>query len=173
MIVLIAQIFGIFAILFWTIGIQYKKKEDILAFQIYASLCYAVQFFLLGGYTAMLIDLIAIVRLVTFYYEGKKYGEIDKKWLYIFIGMVLISGIFTYDGLISLLPVIIGVFYTVSTWTKNTKYLRIFYIVCAVLWAGYNIKYFALAAVIGNIMEIISGTISMFRFDKKKKVKKE
>ena len=168
MIFITAQIFGLFAILFWTIGIQYKKKEDILELQIYASLCYAIQFFLLKGYTAMIIDLVAVARLITFYYKDKKYNEIDIKWLYIFIGIVIISGIFTYDGLISLLPVIIGIFYTYSTWVKNTKYLRIFYIVCAVLWAVYNIKYFALAAVIGNILEIISGIISMIRFDRKR-----
>lgn len=168
MIFITAQIFGIFAILFWGLSIQNKKKEDILVFQIYASLCYAVQFFLLGGYTAFLVDIIAVLRLYAFYKEEKKYGSIDKKWLYIFLILTLASGIFTYDGLISIIPILIGLFYTVSTWVKNTKYLRIFYIVCAVLWTFYNFTYGALTAVIGNILEIISGIISMIRFDRKK-----
>ena len=129
-----AQIFGLFAIFFWTISIQNKNKKDVLLLQIYASLCYAVQFFLLKGYTAMLIDLIAVLRLYAFYIDEKKHGEIDKKLLYIFLVLTISSGVFTYDGLISIIPILIGVFYTVSTWVKNTKYLRMFYIVCAVLW---------------------------------------
>lgn len=168
MIFIIAQIFGLFAILFWGLSIQYKKKEDILEFQIYASLCYAVQFFLLKGYAAMVIDLIAVIRLIIFYKEQKSKKDIDKKWLYIFLLLTIGSGAFTYDGLISVIPILTGVFYTASTWHKNTKYLRIFYIVCAILWSFYNFAYGALTAVIGNLLEIISGIIGMIRFDRKR-----
>ena len=164
----IAQAFGLLAILFWVFSIQNKKKKDVLIFQICASLFYAIQFLLLKGYSAFIIDLIAIARLYVFYREEKTKGYIDKKWLYIFIIITLGSLAFTYDGYMSLIPILIGIFYTVSTWVKNTKYLRIFYIVCAILWMIYNLKYGAIVAAVGNVIEIISGIISMFRFDRKK-----
>lgn len=172
MIYIIAQIFGFFAILFWALSIQNKNKKDVLAFQIYASLFYAINFFLLDAYSAFIIDLIAVARLYMFYIDEKKHGEIRKSLLYIFLFITLVSGIFTYDGLISIIPIVIGVFYTVSTWVKNTKYLRIFYIVCAVLWMGYNFNFGAVVAAFGNILEIGSGIIGMFRFDRKKKKKR-
>lgn len=165
---LIAQIFGLLAILFWIFSIQYKEKEKVLKFQIYASLFYAVQFFLLKGYAAFVVDVLACIRLYAFYRDEKHKGYIEKYWLYIFLGLTLLSGVFTYDGIISIIPILTGIFYTVSTWVKNTKFLRIFYIICAILWTGYNLKYYALTAVIGNIIEIVSGIISMVRFDTKR-----
>lgn len=170
MIYIFAQILGFFAIVFWTLSVQNKKKKDVLVFQIYASLFYAVQFLLLKGYSAFIVDLIAILRLYVFYKDEKDIGYIRKYWLYIFLVLTIVSGIFTYNGLISIIPVLIGIFYTVSTWLKDTKYLRIFYIICAILWMIYNYKYFALVAILGNIIEIISGIISIFRFDRKRKV---
>lgn len=166
---IIAQVLALFAILFWTLSIQNKKKKDVLAFQIFASLFYAIHFLLLGGYSAFIIDLITVARLYTFYIDEKKHGEIRKSLLYIFIVVVLISGIFTYDGPISLLPVLIGLLYTVSTWVKNMKCLRIVYIICAVLWLIYNFEFRAVVAAGGNLLEIASGIVSMIRFDRRKK----
>ena len=50
---------------------------------------------------------------------------------------------------------------------KDAKWLRIVFLLTAFLWLYYNITMGAYVAVGGNILEIISGTISIFRFNKK------
>lgn len=177
MVYVISQIMGLFAIIFWTYSIQNRDKRDVLRFQIYSSLFYAISFFLLKGYSAFIVDVISIARLYVFYKEEEKYGQIDIFWLVFFILLGLSFGMITYDGFYSLIPVVIGTFYVISTYVKSTKVLRVFYIICAFFWLIYNIKYYAFTAVIGNIIEIISGFISMFRFERKdygsnRKVKK-
>ncbi len=167
MIYILSQIFGFLAITFWAYSIQHKDKKTVLKYQIISSLLYAVSFFLLKGYTAFIVDLIAVARLYVFYKEEEKYGTIPIFWLYFFILLVLAFGFLSYDGYFSIIPMVIGVFYIISTFVKSTKVLRVFYIICAILWLIYNYKYYAIMQFIGNIIEIISGFVSLFRFERK------
>lgn len=167
MIYIISQFFGLFAITFWTYSIQHKDKKTVLKHQIYSSLFYALSFLLLKAYTAFIVDLIAVLRLYVFYKEENDKGYIDKFWLYFFILLVISFGFITYDGYFSIIPIVIGVFYVISTFVKSTKILRIFYIICAFFWLIYNYKYYAFTAIIGNIFEIVSGVISIIRFERK------
>ena len=81
--------------------------------------------------------------------------------------LVLLLGIITFDNIISIIPITITIFYTLSSWMKDTKWCRIVFLVCAFIWIYYNYKVKAYVSIIGNGMEIISGVISLIRFEKK------
>lgn len=87
------------------------------------------------------------------------------KWiLFVFIALVLLFGIITYDGLISLLPIIITVLYTYAFWQNNLNVARIIYIVAAIIWIYYNYEVGAYVGIIGNILEITTGLISLIKY---------
>lgn len=157
----LAQIIGVFAIALWVISIQNKKREKILLFQFWANGLYMVEYALLGAISASSMNLVSTLRCLVFYK-----GEKEKSFvgLMLFCIIVIILGIFTYDGILSIIPVVITLFYTISSWFKNPFWNRITVLVAAIIWIYYNFSVGAYITVVGNVFEIISGIISLVRY---------
>ena len=51
---------------------------------------------------------------------------------------------------------------------KNPKSIRVVMLICAFLWAYYNFSIGAYVLIIGNSFEVVSATIALLRFKKKK-----
>lgn len=166
----LSQICGISAIFVWNISIQNKKLEKILYFQFLANLLYSMQYFLLGASIAGFMDFSSSCRCFLFYYKNKKNQPISKKWLFFFITLIIGIGIIGYSGPLSLIPVFLTFFYTIASYSKTSNFTRIAFLVAAFIWIYYNYKVGAYVGIIGNILEIISGIISIYRFGKIKTV---
>ncbi len=164
---IIAQIIGFFAIALWVYSVQNKNQSKILFFQFLANLMYGVEYFLLDAFPAVAMNLSSSLRCLLFYNKRKNNEEIPKSWLIFFLLLVLLLGIITFDNIISIIPITITIFYTLSSWMKDTKWCRIVFLVCAFIWIYYNYKVKAYISIVGNVMEIISGIISLIRFRKK------
>lgn len=164
---IIAQIIGFFAIALWVYSVQNKNQSKILFFQFLANLMYGVEYFLLDAFPAVAMNLSSSLRCLLFYNKRKNNEEIPKSWLIFFLLLVLFLGIITFNNIISIIPITITIFYTLSSWMKDTKWCRIVFLVCAFIWIYYNYKVKAYISIVGNVMEIISGIISLIRFRKK------
>lgn len=167
---IIIQLLGVCAMISWVSSIQLNKKEQILELQIIASIFYAVHYGLLDAMSAVGVTLVSIVRLLTIYIIEKKGKEVPVYVLVIFMLLLVVVGIFTYAGPISLLPIVITMIYTYATWQKNTKVIRLGFFCAGWLWIIYNFSVGSYVLMIGNALEVISSTVSFIRFDKKKKV---
>ena len=66
--------------------------------------------------------------------------------------MIIISTVFTYDGLLSLLSVIATMTYTYSVWQKKTNVYKFLGIPVGILWILYNIY---VKSIFGVILESI------------------
>ncbi len=164
---LATQIFGALALVFWVFSIQTKAKSKILTLQMFANIFYAVQYFLLGAFSASMMNITSTVR--SFIYE--RYETKKKKtpliFLIIFCIVIIIIGIITYTSPLSILPILITLAYCITTWLNGTFATYITFVICAIIWIYYNISIGAYISVIGNIFEIISGIIALIRFRKK------
>ena len=167
---ILAQICGIAAIIVWNISIQNKKLEKILYFQFLANLLYSMEYFLLGAPIAGFMDFSSGCRCFVFYYKNKKKQPISKKWLFLFITLIIGIGILGYTSPLSLIPVILTFFYTIASYSKTSNFTRIAFLIAAFIWIYYNYKVGAYVGIIGNIIEIISGIVSIYRFRKTKTV---
>ena len=87
--------------------------------------------------------------------------------LIIFISLLIGVSIYFYDGILSLLPLLINIILFISTYFKNPKYIRYTMLLCGLLWGIYNIYVGAYIICIGNFLEILSATISIIRYKKK------
>lgn len=163
---LLIQIIGGLAILLWVISVQEKKQYKILFLQALANLLYTVQYFLLGIFTAGSMSLVSFGRCFLLYIKRKKEKEISKSHLIVSIIILIILGAITYESLLSLIPIVITIFYTISSYMKNSQWLRIIFLIAAFIWIYYNYIVGAYVCIIGNVLEIISGTISIIRFHK-------
>lgn len=168
-----AQILGGLAILFWIISVQNKKKKNIILNQMIANLLYTIQYSMLGVFSASSMNFTSTLRSLVFYQKEKNNQPISKIWLIIFLGLVIAGGIVFWDGYLSLIPIIITLFYTYSAWCKETKFLRIVFLCAAIVWIYYNYRVGAYICIIGNSLEIVSGTIALIRFKELKKKKRK
>lgn len=157
----LAHIFGLFGFIFFTGSIQVKQKNNLLIFQLIANTLYTVSYFMLGAFSAVLTNIINIIRCIVFSVFDKK-----KSILISLIFLTLLIIPFVYNSLFDLLPIIITIIYIVSTWQNDMKIVRIFFVVAAFLWIIYNSYVGAIIPLIGNVFEIISGVLALIRFKK-------
>ena len=162
--VVLAQVLALFAILFWVISILLKNKKTILLMQVIANGIYGIEYLLLGAFSAASMNFLSFLRLLVYYFYALLNIKMPKWILFVFIALVLLFGIITYDGLISLLPIIITVLYTYAFWQNNLNVARIIYIVAAIIWIYYNYEVGAYVGIIGNILEITTGLISLIKY---------
>ena len=162
--VVLAQVLALFAILFWVISILLKNKKNILLMQVIANGIYGIEYLLLGAFSAASMNFLSFLRLLVYYFYALLNIKMPKWILFVFITLVLLFGIITYDGLISLLPIIITVLYTYAFWQNNLNVARIIYIVAAIIWIYYNYEVGAYVGIIGNALEITTGLISLIKY---------
>ena len=163
----LVHVIGLCAMIAWVSSIQLKKKSHILELQIIASLFYAVHYGMLSAMSAVVVTIISIARLLTIYLIERKGKEVPLYVLVIFILILVIAGAMTYEGPISMLPIIITMIYTYSTWQKDTKVIRGLFLVTGMLWITYNFSVGSYILMIGNSLEVISSIVSIIRYHKK------
>lgn len=157
-------IVSILSIFFYVASVQFKEKRQILIVQLLASLCYLIVYVIKGAWSGVSIEVLEGLKNTVFIKIEKKYKNIPQIVLFIFLFLLcLVSAIF-YDGVLSLLPLLINILLFTSTYQRNPKYIRYVMLICGILWACYNMYVGAYIILIGNILEVFSALISIFRF---------
>lgn len=165
----IPHIFGAFALGTWVSSVQVKKKNNILVLQLLANVFYSIQYFLMGYFSTAYMNLVSVFRCFSFGINAKKNKENPFWLLLLILFIIFILALITCKNLLDIIPIFATLLYTISTWQNNTKYLRYVFILCAVLFIFYNFIVGAYISLIGNLFEIMSGTIALYRFQQQKK----
>ncbi|MCB1190424.1 MAG: YgjV family protein [Leptospiraceae bacterium] len=158
---MLIQLIGFIALLFVILSFQKNKRNEILFFIVIAQVLFAIHFGLLGAYTAMSANIIAVFRGIV--YIKRK----ERIFLYIFILLFLISGYVTWEGYRSILPVVAMVVETIGFWLHNTKYIRIINLIPRPMWLSYNIMAGSIAGIVCEFFVLGSLIVGMMRFDRK------
>ncbi|MBQ6285243.1 MAG: YgjV family protein [Bacilli bacterium] len=166
---LLAQIIGILAIITITISVHFKKKNHMMLVQSLAHLFYCTQYILLGAYSAAYMDGVAIARNLIYYKFDETKTKIPIIFPILLCTIIIIIGYFNYDGLLSLIPIVITLAYTISATFKNPKIFKCTFGFCALIWLYYNYKCGAYVCIIGNVMEFSSTAIALIKERKRKK----
>jgi len=161
-------IVSILSIFLYVMSVQFKKKKHILTTQIGASLCYLIVYVIKGAWSGVFIEILEELKNIIFIKIEKNNKKIPLYILIIFILLLIIVSIIFYDGPLSLLPLLINILLFTSTYFKNPKYIRYTMLIAGLLWAIYNIYVGAYIICVGNVLEIISATISIIRYKEKK-----
>lgn len=156
---ILAQTFAFFSSLCLLFSFWQKKRKQILFFQILDSTFDILQYFLLGAYTGSLISLLGATRAYTFSKTNNKF------FLILFLLLYTISSIITFNGLISIVPLIAALIYTIVTWNKKEKNIRLFSILVFILWFIYDILVKAYVSSITDIILIISNSLAFYKLD--------
>lgn len=128
---IISQVFVI--IMYTLVALTYyvSNRKTLLIMSFCAIVSEAMGYTLLHAYTGLAMCFVALVRNAIFLVDEKKNGKtetITKKDIVILLVLFLItiiSSIFTYDGIFSLLSVVATMLYTYSMWQKKTIIYKI------------------------------------------------
>ncbi len=161
---IIAQIFGFAGLACSVSAYQCKKHKSVMILKTLNEMLFAFQYFFLGTYTGMAMNIISSARNLTFSYLVKK----EKNTLpfqILFCMAFIVSGIFTWKNYLSLIVIFAKLLTTVVYGMKNTKYLRFATVPTSIFWLIYNFSCKATAGVISEIFSLISLISAIIRID--------
>ncbi len=165
---LLIQLVGFVALAMSLISFQFKKHGRILLCRTASELIFALQYILLGAWTAAIMDGISVIRNLLYTHLVKK-NRSTTPVIVAFGGFVIATGLIAYDGIISLLPIISKLLTTVAYGMKNERRLRIITLPSCIFWIIYNLFVGSIAGVLADSMTLISLLIAMYKFDYKRK----
>jgi hypothetical protein len=172
----LSQIIGLIAIIAVFISYQQKEKSKFLYIQIFANIFYGIQYGLLNAFSAVAMDLVSILRSIIFYRNEKKNKETSLFILIVLEIIIILFGIVTYKGFISLMPIFIAAIFAYGTWQKNLKLTYFIGIITSIIWIWYNIVIGAYVSLIGNTFEFTASTmgfIKLLKYNKKKEAEQK
>lgn len=165
---ILIQIIGIAAMFFSVFSFQMNKHKHIMIMQIMATSLFGLQYFLLGAYTGMAVDIVATIKGIVFFNKDKKWAQ-SKWWIVLFIGLFIASGIFTWNGPSSLLMTGAMVLNTFSFSFTKPMLVRSTILISSPLVLIYNILTGSIGGIINEICVEISSIVGLLRYDVKKK----
>ena len=164
---IVAQIFGALALAILIISLQKNSKTKLLLYQSISSLLYALQYLFLNAYTGCFMNLICMIRNIIFNQYPKKRPPVY--WLIITIVLMIFFSSLSYTGVISFLPMIAVILYSIALWHGNLTVIRTTEIISCSLYILYNIKVLAITGLIATIIELVGAILAVYKFDIKKK----
>lgn len=134
----LSQIFAITYYILFAITYYMRNKKSILILGVIGIFMHCISYSLLNAWSAVAMGIVAVLRNIIFIFEEKK----EKKniiILYILFLITIISGIFTYDSIFSVFPVIATILYTYSIWQKDIRKYKLIGFITGILFVIYNI----------------------------------
>lgn len=161
---IITQLVGVIGIIASIISFQCKKHKSILFFRTMNELFFGIQYFLLGAYTGMAMNIVGCVRNTVF---TKEIGRGKKTILstVTFSLLFVVFGIVTWQGFKSMLIIVAKVLSTVAYGNKNTTFVRAVLFITCTSWLIYNCYVNSIAGILCEAFTLISLVAGVIRLD--------
>lgn len=163
-----AQVIGVIAFCLAVWSYQQNEHKKMVLLQLIANLCFVIHYYLLGAYTGALLNSIGFARSIVFMCKDKKWAA-SNGWIVFFSLLCVGAGVYTWDGLLSLLPMTAMIFTTVAFGIDRPKITRLLSFPSSPLWLIYNVINQSWGGVLTECFNMISIIVGMLRFDRKKK----
>ena len=160
----LVQLLGFLGLSASVAAFQCKKHKTIVLLRTLNELVFGLQYFFLGAYTGLAMNLIGSVRNILFTRQVEK-GRSTKSTMVIFSVLFAIFGLLTWQGMKSLMIVAAKVVSTVAYGNKNPAVVRVLVLLTSIAWLVYDALIFSVAGVISEGFTVISILIGIVRLD--------
>ena len=175
---IIAQVIGIFAMVFNLLSYQQKTRNKAIIFQFFGTTLFTVNFLMLGAMVGGLLNLVGAVRAIIFINKEKLRAD-HIAWQIGFVIVYFASYILTFtvfgkeptvfNFIIEFLPLIGMIATTISYRFTDAKAIRRFGLISSPAWLVYNIANMAVGAILCEVLSLGSIIIGIIRLDRKNK----
>ena len=156
--------FGALGLILSIIAFQFKKHNQIVMSKMTSELIFSLQYLLLGAWTAALLDFTSAVRNMLFCAMVKR-GRSTKWLIYVFGAFVVVVGVVTFSGPVSVMLIAAKLLTTISYGMKNERLLRFITLPSCVFWCVYNLYVGSLGGAIGDCLTLCSMLVAVCKFD--------
>ena len=160
---LLIQFIG--AIGYGTLALSYFKKEkkQILFMQIIGYIFFTIHYYLLNGITGVICNLIGLLALIAIY-VFEKYKLKNKFFIsMVFVSLLLIINIMTFQNFYSIFPMIASIIAILSFLEDNENIIRGIGVIAAVCWLVYAIAYKSYIAIIFEVITLIDVCVALLK----------
>lgn len=158
----LAQGIGIAAMILSAISFQMNTKKKIIIMQIITSVVFATHYFMIDAVAAGVVNTIAIVRNIVFYYKDKlPLG--GKVWVGLFGTVMAVSAFVSRPEPISVLMSIGMIFNTLAVAAENPQKVRKTVLISSPFVLIYNIFVMSIGGIINEILVEICTAVTMIR----------
>ena len=165
------MILSILAFIALILSICIKDRKKSLGVQSLNCLFEAMYSFTINAFTGAFLSIINFIRTYIFMQSEKIKRNIYVFILIMFESIIVLNCIYTWNGIISLLPTIGSIIRTYCLWQSNMKLVRISGITTGILYGLYYLYYQSWFIVAGDIILLITSIISIYKYDIKKEDK--
>ena len=160
---IVSQLFVVLGLVSLAITYFLHNKKLILTFSMLNAIFYCLQYILLGAYTGALVNFLGAIRGVVFYVEEHKGKNKSLFTLLMFVVILTVCAIFTWQGPASLLTITAGLTFTYSVWQDNIHVYRWLSLVVNSASIAYNLIYHSLFAVIAESIFLVVAIIGIIK----------
>ncbi len=158
------------AIGYITLALSYFKEEkkQILFMQIISYIFFTIHYYLLSGITGAICNLIGLFALLTIYIFDK-YKLKNKFYVsMLFVVILLIINLITYQNAFSIFPMLASVIVIVSFIDDRENVIRWIGVIAAVCWLFYAIAYKSYVAIVFEVLTLLNVCVALFKNKKAK-----
>ena len=166
---IIAQIFGLGAMVSLFLIYQQKSRNKLIAAKLSADIFGVAHYFCLGGIAGMIPNFIGIFRELVFINRKAKKWANFIIWPIIFIIVNWLLGFRTFHSWYNLLPITASTFVTISLWIDNPKLTKIISIPISSAFLVYDIFINSHIGVINEVISICSIILYFIKSNRKEK----
>ena len=172
-----AQAIGIAAMCFNLFSYQQKTRKGAIICQLFGTILFTINFFLLGAVVGAMMNFIGAIRAVIFINKDKVRAD-HIAWFIGFTAVYLVSYILTFtvfgkepsaiNFILEFLPVTGMIATTYSYRLTDAKAIRKYGLISSPVWLIYNIASFSVGAIICEVLSLASIIIGIVRLDRRK-----
>ena len=161
---LLTQAIGFVGLVAFILSFQCKSSKRLILLFLYSNVCYAIQFIMLGGYSAGMTGMTAALNNVVQYHAGKKWADWIG-WRPVFCGLYVVAMVVTWNGWLSLLPCVASIVGNLVMWSQNGRLIRLSRLfIVSPCWLIYGACMGSLVGIVGQLLSIGSVLISIRRY---------
>lgn len=149
------QIIGFVGVLMSLFIYIFKDRRKILICKFISDAVWSVHYFFIGAISGAALNVVAMFRETVFFNKSKKWAS-HIIWPFIFVSVTIASCIFTWQGPLSLLPMIGSSFGVISFYCTKPVTIRLFSFPAIALWTIYGILSGSFPSLVGNILSLSS-----------------
>lgn len=165
------MIFSILAFITLVLSICIKNRKSSLDVQALSCLCEAIYDFSIQAFTGAFLNIINFIRSSIF----KRSEKINKNLYFLlfifFEGIIISNCIYTWNGLISILPTLGSIIRTYCLWQSDMKLVRISGMTTGICYGLYYLYYKNIFIISGYVILLIVSIIKFYENDIKLKEK--
>ena len=140
-----------------------KEKSKILYLQIISYIMFTVHYYLLSGITGAICNIVGLFALFIIYlYEKYRWQDINFV-VWIFIGILVIINIITFQNVFSIFPIIASIIVILSFLMNDEDYIRGIGLISAVCWLIYAIIHVSYSAIIFEAITVVATIVAYIK----------